>query len=90
MGQLQPAHRLVQLFFGFLIIAFLVSMVMSWLPISPSNPIKLIVNRIIQPILAPLDQRIPPVGMFRLSFLFAFWGLIFAQSLFLAALPLNW
>ena len=91
MGGLQPAHLIVNVFFGFLLIAFIASMVMSWLPmISPSNPFRLFINRIIQPILAPLDRVIPPIGMFRLSFLFAFWGLLFAQQLFLAALPSNW
>ncbi len=84
------AHLIVQLFFGFLILAFIISMLLSWLPIAPSNPIKLFFNRIINPIVAPLDRRIPPMGMFRLSFLFAFWALLFARGLFLAALPASW
>jgi YggT family protein len=90
MGDLHLAHLLIQIFFYFLIGAFLVNMLLSWFPVSPSNPIKRFFTMIIAPILDPLDRRIPPIGIFRVSFIIAFWALIFTQSLFLAALPATW
>jgi YggT family protein len=90
MGNLQLAHLLVQIFFYFLMGAFLVTMLLSWFPVSPSNPIKRFCTMIIAPILDPLDRRIPPIGIFRVSFIIAFWALIFARGLFLAALPTTW
>ncbi len=87
---LEPAHTITKLFFGFLIIAFLINMVLSWFPISPANPFKRFITRIIAPLIEPLDRRIPPIGIFRVSFLIAFWALFFASSLFQAALPAGW
>ncbi len=90
MGNLHIAHTIIQIFFGFLIVTFLVNMVLSWFPISPSNPIRRVSSQIIAPILDPLDRRIPPVGIFRVSFIIAFWAVFFARGLFLAALPSGW
>jgi uncharacterized protein YggT (Ycf19 family) len=87
---MQIAHTLINVFFGFLIIAFLVSMVLSWLPIAPANPFKRTVDRIIQPILGPIDQRIPPLGFLRISFFIAIWAVFFLRDLFLNALPASW
>jgi uncharacterized protein YggT (Ycf19 family) len=84
------ASTIVSAFFGFLIIAFLVSMVLSWLPIAPANPFKRTVDRIIQPILGPIDRRIPPVGFIRISFFIAIWAVFFLRELFLNALPGAW
>jgi YggT family protein len=86
----EPAHTITRLFFGFLIIAFLINMVLSWFPISPANPFRRFFSTIIAPILDPLDRRIPPIGIFRVSFLIAFWALFFASSLFQVALPAGW
>ena len=83
-------HTVISLFFGFLILSFFVSMVFSWLPIPPSNPIRSFFDGIVRPIVAPLDQRIPPIGFLRLSFLVAFWALFFTRNLFLDALPPSW
>ncbi|MBA3823854.1 MAG: YggT family protein [Ktedonobacterales bacterium] len=83
-------HTVISLFFSFLILSFFASMIFSWLPIPPSNPIRHFFDNIVRPIVAPLDRVIPPIGIFRLSFLIAFWALFFAQNLFLSALPANW
>jgi YggT family protein len=90
MGGFQPIHAIAQLFFGLLIIIMIVSMVLSWLPMPAVAPVKRFLDTLTQPIVGPLDQRIPPFGIFRLSFLIAFWALLFARALFLAALPPNW
>jgi len=83
-------HTAISLFFNFLFVSFFVSMVFSFLPIPPSNPVRGFFDGIVRPIVTPLDRRIPPVGMFRLSFLIAVFAVLFAQNLFLAALPPNW
>lgn len=84
------AHTVVQLFFAFLIIAFLAQMVLSWIPQLSGSPFSRFVNRITGPIIDPLDRIIPPIGIFRISFLVAFWALLFVRGLFLTALPANW
>lgn len=83
-------HLLTQAFFSFLLIVFFLSMILSWLPISPANPVSRFCNLIIGPILAPFDQRIPPIGMFRISFLIAWWSILFVEQLILIALPKAW
>lgn len=65
--------------------------ILSWFPYShdsPLNPIRRIVFRLTEPVLAPFRRIIPPVGMFDLSFLVAFLVVeIFVQGV-LANLPI--
>jgi YggT family protein len=53
--------------------------VLSWFPPSSSGSGLATVNRVLmdltEPVLAPLRRIIPPVGMFDLSFMVAFFGL---------------
>jgi YggT family protein len=53
--------------------------VLSWFPPSSSGGGLATVNRLLmdltEPVLAPLRRIIPPVGMFDLSFMVAFFGL---------------
>lgn len=76
----------VQVFFAFLIISFFVSMILSWMPIAPSHPVNRFFGTITRPILEPFDRRIPPVGMFRISFLIAFWALFFVRQMLMYGL----
>ena len=58
-------------FFGYLILALnlaiLGRVVMSWLSPQGNDPVSPILNQITEPILAPLRQVIPTLGMFDLT-----------------------
>ncbi|HSS08405.1 MAG TPA: YggT family protein [Acidimicrobiales bacterium] len=52
--------------------------IFSWFPLSPGSgliPIVRFLHTVTEPVLAPLRRVIPPVGMFDLSFLVAFFVL---------------
>ncbi len=40
---------------------------MSWLPIDQRNPVSAVIHEITEPILAPIRQIMPRIGMFDLS-----------------------
>lgn len=51
--------------------------VLSWFPVSsesPLNGVRRVVFALTEPVLAPFRRLIPPVGMFDLSFLVAFFA----------------
>jgi YggT family protein len=58
--------------------------VLSWFPPSSSGNGLATVNRLLmdltEPVLAPLRRIIPPVGMFDLSFMVAFFGLLILRT----------
>lgn len=83
-------HLIVSWFFWALIISLFVNAILSWLPLAPGNPIVRFFNTIVRPIVAPLDRRIPRVGMISISYLLAFFVISFLRSLILYALPINW
>jgi len=87
---LRLVYLAVEVVFSTLILSFIVAMVLSWLPISPSNQFSRIVNTIIRPIREPFDRRIPPIGAFSISFLVAIWAVYFVENLILYALPYPW
>ncbi len=59
--------------------------VLSWFPPSSSGGGLATVNRLLmdltEPVLAPLRRIIPPAGMFDLSFMVAFFGLLILRGL---------
>jgi YggT family protein len=62
--------------------------VLSWIPPTSSSGGLATINRLLmdltEPVLAPLRRIIPPVGMFDLSFMVAFFGLFILRSLIYA------
>ncbi len=62
--------------------------ILSWFPPSSSSGGLATVNRLLmdltEPVLAPLRRVIPPVGMFDLSFMVAFFGLVILRGLIYA------
>ena len=58
--------------------------VLSWFPPSSSGGPLVTINRMLmdltEPVLAPLRRVIPPVGMFDLSFMVAFFGLVILRG----------
>ena len=60
-----------------LLIAILIRVVFSWISIDPGNPVYTIVHEITEPILAPIRQFMPRMGMIDLSPLVASFLLMF-------------
>jgi YggT family protein len=47
--------------------AIIIRAILSWFPISPSNPIIVILNYITEPVIAPLRRIVPRIGMIDLT-----------------------
>ena len=64
--------------------------VLSWFPPTSSSGGLATINRLLmdltEPVLAPLRRIIPPVGMFDLSFMVAFFGLVILRGLIYASM----
>jgi len=54
-------------FLYLLILATLARAILSWFPISPSNPFLRIVHQLTDPLIVPLRRRLPSMGGFDLS-----------------------
>ncbi len=54
-----------------LLIAILIRVILSWVSVDPSNPLYAILHEITEPILAPIRQFMPRMGMIDLSPLIA-------------------
>ncbi len=61
------AAEVVWLFFTILTIAVLIRVLMSWFQLDQSNPLIQVLNSITDPILVPLRNILPRIGMFDLS-----------------------
>jgi uncharacterized protein YggT (Ycf19 family) len=64
--------------------------ILSWIRVSPNNPVNRFVNLIITPITRPISRRVPPIGFLDISWLIASWAIIFVMNLILFALPPHW
>ena len=75
-------------FVGYLLTVYIIILfcrvVLSWFPLQPGT-ILAQVNRVLfditEPVLRPFRRIIPPVGMFDLSFMVAFFGLLIIRGL---------
>ncbi|HEU5439008.1 MAG TPA: YggT family protein [Ktedonobacterales bacterium] len=89
-------HLTIDLFFRLLILALLVRVIVSWLPLPPGNPFTRFFTNLTDPILMPIAKRIPAgaVGFFDLSLIislfFSWWALGLLDAIFLSALPSGW
>lgn len=54
-------------FLWLLILATLARAILSWFPVSPSNPFLRIVHQLTDPLIVPLRRRLPAMGGFDLS-----------------------
>ena len=50
-----------------LLIAIFIRVIMSWIAMDPSNPAFVVIHDITEPILAPIRQFMPRIGMIDLS-----------------------
>lgn len=54
--------------------------ILSWVNPDPNNFIVQLINGTTEPLLVKIREKVPPLGMFDLSFLLVFFGLIFLQQ----------
>ena len=57
----------MQILAGILLVAITLRIVFSWISLDPSNPLYTITHDITEPILAPIRQFMPRIGMFDFS-----------------------
>ena len=74
-------RQLVDLLFGLYSLAIIARVFLSWVRVDPYHPAIQFLYRITEPILAPLRQRIPPVGMVDISPMVALIGLLIVQRI---------
>jgi YggT family protein len=72
-------RQLVDLLFGLYSLAIIARVFLSWVRVDPYHPAIQFLYRITEPILAPLRQRIPPLGMVDISPMVALIGLLIVQ-----------
>jgi YggT family protein len=77
-------HLLVVWTFGLLKVALLVRVLSSWFPVSPYSPWVRWAFSLSEPILRPLRQIVPNLGMIDITPIIAFFALGLLQSLFLS------
>ncbi len=71
----------VDVLFNVLIFAILIDALLSWFPISPNSPIVRLLDDITEPILAPLRQVVPRLGMFDITPIVAMFLLEILQNI---------
>ena len=75
---------------GFLILAMIVRAFASWFRVGERFAIIRFLARITDPFIDPIRRIIPPIGMFDMAFIIAFFMLRTLQILLLQALPRGW
>jgi YggT family protein len=75
---------------GFFILAMIVRAFASWFRLDERYAIIRFLARITDPFIEPIRRIIPPIGMFDMAFIIAFFMLRTLQILLLQALPRGW
>ncbi len=79
--------RFVEILGRVLFFALLVRVVLTWVNLSPTNPLVVIVYQITEPILAPIRRVLPRMGMLDLSPMVALLLIWVIQNLIIWVLP---
>jgi YggT family protein len=79
-------YNFVYYLFTALTFAVFARVLLSWLPMSPDNPIVVILNEVTDPILRPLRRIVPPLGMLDITPIVALFLLQILQRLLLQAI----
>ncbi len=83
---MSPLYRTVNLLFDLLDLAILLRVLFSWVRMDPYNPIVQLVDRVTEPILAPLRRWIGPIGGLDITPMIAMILLTFVQRIVLTLL----
>ena len=75
---------------GFIILAMIVRAFASWFRLDERYAIIRFLARITDPFIEPIRRIVPPIGMFDMAFIIAFFMLRTLQVLLLQALPRGW
>jgi len=75
---------------GFIILAMIVRAFASWFRLDERYAIIRFLARITDPFIEPVRRIIPPIGMFDMAFIIAFFMLRTLQVLLLQAVPRGW
>ncbi len=75
---------------GFIILAMIVRAFASWFRLDERYAIIRFLARITDPFIEPIRRIIPPIGIFDMAFIIAFFMLKTLQVLLLQALPRGW
>ena len=75
---------------GFIILAMIVRAFASWFRLDERYAIIRFLARVTDPFIDPIRRIIPPIGMFDMAFIIAFFMLRTLQILLLQALPRGW
>ena len=75
---------------GFIILAMIVRAFASWFRLDERYAIIRFLARITDPFIEPIRRIVPPIGMFDMAFIIAFFMLRTLQILLLQALPRGW
>jgi YggT family protein len=75
---------------GFIILAMIVRAFASWFRIDERYAIIRFLARITDPFINPVRRIVPPMGMFDIAFIIAFFLLRTLQVLLLQGIPHNW
>jgi YggT family protein len=76
----------IGMLFQVLTMAIFARVLLSWFPMRPDNPIKIILTEITDPILKPLRRIVPSLGMLDLTPIVAMFLLQSLQNVLLGAL----
>lgn len=78
--------QIINLIFLAIQIAIIARVIVSWLRLDPYHPVVRVLHQITEPMLAPIRQIVPPVGMLDLSPLILLLLLYAIQRIFVIIL----
>lgn len=83
-------YIIVQYGIGILLLALIIRAIASWVRIDERYAFIRFLAKITDPFILPIRRLVPPIGMFDVAFILAFFLLYTLQILLLQALPGNW
>lgn len=83
-------YLVIQYGIGALLIALTIRAVASWFQIDERYAFIRFLAKLTDPFITPVRRFVPPVGMFDIAFILAFFLLYVLQILLLQALPPGW
>ncbi len=83
-------YALIEYGIGFIIIAMIVRAVASWFRMDERYAFIRFLARITDPFIDPIRRIVPPMGIFNMAFIIAWFMLSTLQILLLQALPAGW
>ncbi len=91
---LSPAHVLVTVLAGVLVLCLIIQFVLTLILQGRENRFSRFFSNITGPILDPLDRIIPSITIgglsFRISWLFGWWAINIVAALLIQSLPSGW